>query len=107
MSCLTRRFVSLRIQDDVKVQIEQHKLFITGCDKKGRPVLWLRTGAHIPMNDVKLVKKFIIYAFDAAIRVCDNKLNPLGKFIGILDLSELAYKNLDLSGASADSVAQG
>lgn len=93
--------LSIPFQAEIEQQLAQRKVFLLGTDKYGRAVLLLRAGKHLPSEDLAMVKKFIVYCYDAARRACDPVVNPGRHVVGVLDLSQLEYKNLDFKGLKA------
>ncbi|KAL2545852.1 Sec14p-like phosphatidylinositol transfer family protein [Forsythia ovata] len=94
-------FVSLNYIPDSEVQDElnSRKIYLQGLSTKGCPVLVVKIKNHLPAKDQLQFKKFVVHLLDKAIS-SSFRGREIGneKLIAILDLHQIAYKNIDTRG---------
>ncbi|KAL2518705.1 Sec14p-like phosphatidylinositol transfer family protein [Abeliophyllum distichum] len=94
-------FVSLNYIPDSEVQDElnSRKIYLQGQSTKGCPVLLVKIKNHLPAKDQLQFKKFVVHLLDKAIS-SSFRGREIGneKLIAILDLHQIAYKNIDTRG---------
>nr|XP_043624905.1 CRAL-TRIO domain-containing protein YKL091C-like [Erigeron canadensis] len=94
-----KSFVPLGFIPDSEVlpQLECKNIFILkGLSKTGHAVLMVDSGKHSPVKDQNQFKKFAVHIYDKGI-ASGIKGKEIGneKFIEIMDLKTLSYKNVD------------
>ncbi|KAK2999320.1 hypothetical protein RJ639_024443 [Escallonia herrerae] len=94
-------FVPLRLIPDSEVpdELEARKIFLQGLSKLGYPVMIVIASKHYPAKDQPQFKKFVVHLLDKTI-ASSFKEREIGneKLIGVLDLQQLSYKNIDARG---------
>ncbi|KAL3510426.1 hypothetical protein ACH5RR_029827 [Cinchona calisaya] len=81
---------------EVQDELEAKKIYLQGLSKKGFPIMIVKGSKHFPSNDQTQFKKFVVHILDKTI-ASSFKGREIGdeKLIGILDLKDLTYKNVD------------
>lgn len=84
---------------EVQDELRPRKVFLQGLSRDGYPVLLVKANKHFPSKDQLQFKKFVVHLLDKAI-ASSFKGREIGneKLIAILDLQQIAYKNLDARG---------
>ncbi|CAA3028807.1 Hypothetical predicted protein [Olea europaea subsp. europaea] len=94
-------FVPLNYIPDSEVQDELNarKAYLQGLSKNGCPLLIIKGNKHFPSKDQLQFKKYVIHLLDKTI-ASSFKGSETGneKLIGILDLQQISYKNVDARG---------
>ncbi|KAJ9563873.1 hypothetical protein OSB04_009033 [Centaurea solstitialis] len=94
-------FVPLGFIPDSQVvdQLEAKKAFLQGISKDGCPVLIIKASNHYPAKDQPQFKKFVVHLLDKVL-ASGIKVKEVGneKMMGVIDLSNLGYKNVDARG---------
>lgn len=94
-------FVPLGFIPDSQVidQLETKKIYLQGLSKDGYPVLIIKASKHYPAKDQPQFKKFVVHLLDKVI-ASGIKGIEVGneKMIGVIDLNQLSYKNVDARG---------
>ncbi|KAI3719832.1 hypothetical protein L6452_20737 [Arctium lappa] len=94
-------FVPLGFVPDSQVidQLEAKKIYLQGLSKDGYPVLIIKASKHYPAKDQPQFKKFVVHVLDKVI-ASGIKGKEVGneKMIGVIDLNQLSYKNVDARG---------
>ncbi|CAA2960637.1 Hypothetical predicted protein [Olea europaea subsp. europaea] len=94
-------FVPLNYIPDSEVpdELNARKAYLQGLSKNGCPLLIFKAGKHFPSKDQLQFKKFVVHVLDKTI-ASSFKGREVGneKLIGILDLQQLSYKNVDARG---------
>ncbi|KAK6931650.1 CRAL-TRIO lipid binding domain [Dillenia turbinata] len=86
-------------ESEVRDELDARKIYLQGLSRDGYPVVIVRASLHYPAKDQLQFKKFVVHLLDKALtspfggRVIGNE-----KLIAILDLQNLAYKNVDSHG---------
>ncbi|RDY14112.1 hypothetical protein CR513_00873, partial [Mucuna pruriens] len=84
---------------EVPDELEARKIFLQGLSKDKYPVMIIQARRHFPSKDQNQFKKFVVYLLDKTIASA-FKGREIGneKLIGILDLQNISYKNIDARG---------
>lgn len=84
---------------EIPDELEARKIFLQGLSKDKYPVMVVQANKHFPSKDQIQFKKFVIYLLDKTIASA-FKGREIGneKLIGILDLQNISYKNVDARG---------
>ncbi|XP_058728454.1 sec14 cytosolic factor-like [Vicia villosa] len=84
---------------EVPRELETRKIFLQGLSQDKYPLMIVQACRHFPFKDQIQFKKFIIHIFDKTIASA-SKGHEVGneKFIIILDLHNISYKNVDSRG---------
>nr|XP_043623344.1 sec14 cytosolic factor-like [Erigeron canadensis] len=94
-------FVPLGYIPDSQVvdQLDAKKIYLQGLSKDGYPVMVVKVCNHSPAKDQPQFKKFVVHLLDKAIASGFNG-KEIGneKLVCVLDLDQLAYKNVDVRG---------
>nr|XP_043624122.1 sec14 cytosolic factor-like [Erigeron canadensis] len=94
-------FVPLGYIPDSQVvdQLADKKIYLQGLCKDGYPVMIVKASNHYPAKDQLQFKRFIAHLLDKTI-ASGFKGKEIGneKLVGVLDLDQLAYKNVDARG---------
>ncbi|KAK9051219.1 hypothetical protein SSX86_027845 [Deinandra increscens subsp. villosa] len=94
-------FVPLGFIPDSQVtdQLEAKKIYLQGLSKDGYPIMIVKASKHYPAKDQPQFKKFVVHLLDKVI-ASGFKGKEIGneKLIGVLDLDQMAYKNVDARG---------
>ncbi|KAI4313684.1 hypothetical protein L6164_026643 [Bauhinia variegata] len=86
-------------ESEVPDELEAKKVFLQGLSKNKYPVVIVKACKHFPPKDQIQFKKFVVYMLDKAISsACKERETGNEKMIGILDLQQIAYKNIDARG---------
>ncbi|KAL6187547.1 hypothetical protein ACLB2K_038945 [Fragaria x ananassa] len=83
---------------EVEDQLEDRKIFLQDlCN--GCPVMIVKASKHYPAKDQLQFKKFVVHLLDKVI-ASSYRGREIGneKLIGILDLQQISYKNVDARG---------
>ncbi|KAI3497996.1 hypothetical protein L1887_33677 [Cichorium endivia] len=80
-------------------QLEAKKIYLQGLSKDGFPVMIVKASKHYPAKDQPQFKKFVVHLLDKTI-ASGFKGKEIGneKLIGVLDLHQICYKNIDARG---------
>ncbi|KAI7748974.1 hypothetical protein M8C21_033891 [Ambrosia artemisiifolia] len=94
-------FVPLGFIPDSQVtdQLDARKVFLQGLSNDGSPVVIVKASKHYPAKDQPQFKKFVVHLLDKVI-ASGVKGTEIGneKLIAVLDLDQIAYKNVDARG---------
>ncbi|XP_024987952.1 sec14 cytosolic factor-like [Cynara cardunculus var. scolymus] len=94
-------FVPLGFIPDSQVldQLDAEKIYLQGLSKDGYPVVIIKASKHYPAKDQPQFKKFVVHMLDKVI-ASGIKGKEVGneKMIGVIDLNQLSYKNVDARG---------
>ncbi|XP_076884235.1 sec14 cytosolic factor-like [Bidens hawaiensis] len=94
-------FVPLGFIPDSEVveQLEAKKVFLHCFSNDGYPIMIIKASKHYPAKDQPQFKKFVVHLLDKVV-ASGVKGKEIGneKLIGILDLDQIAYKNIDARG---------
>ncbi|KAK9935410.1 hypothetical protein M0R45_022513 [Rubus argutus] len=84
---------------EVKDELENRKIFLQDLSKDGYPVMIIKASKHFPSKDQLQFKKFVVHILDKTI-ASSFRGREIGneKLIGILDLQQISYKNVDARG---------
>ncbi|KAG2297943.1 hypothetical protein Bca52824_034415 [Brassica carinata] len=84
---------------EVKDELEFRKMFLQGPTKSGQPLVVCKVSKHVPAKDQLLFKKFIVHVLEKSIAsAIQGKEVGDEKVVGLLDLQNITYKNLDARG---------
>ncbi|XP_016493988.1 phosphatidylinositol/phosphatidylcholine transfer protein SFH2 isoform X2 [Nicotiana tabacum] len=84
---------------EVADELEAKKIYLQGLSKNGHPVMIVKVNKHFSSKDQVQFKKFVVHLLDKTIasafrgREIGNE-----KLIGILDLQNITYSNVDARG---------
>ncbi|KAL3644736.1 hypothetical protein CASFOL_009916 [Castilleja foliolosa] len=84
---------------EVEDELSGEKIYLQGLARNGNPVLLLKANKHFPSKDQLQFKKFVVHVLDKVIASSirgEEKGNE--KMTVILDLQQLAFKNVDARG---------
>ncbi|KAI3744181.1 hypothetical protein L1987_57257 [Smallanthus sonchifolius] len=83
-------------ESQVVDQLEAKKIYLQGLSKDGCPVMIVKASNHYPSKDQPQFKKFVVHLLDKVI-ASGFKGKEIGneKLIGVLDLDQIGYKNID------------
>ncbi|KAI3671904.1 hypothetical protein L1987_87101 [Smallanthus sonchifolius] len=83
-------------ESQVVDQLEAKKIYLQGLSKDGCPVMIVKASNHYPTKDQPQFKKFVVHLLDKVI-ASGFKGKEIGneKLIGVLDLDQIGYKNID------------
>ncbi|KAL5726655.1 hypothetical protein ACHQM5_009678 [Ranunculus cassubicifolius] len=83
--------------DEVPEQLEAKKIFLQSVSKSGHPVLIIKASQHFVPKDQLQFKKFVVHLLDKTIASSFKEGIEIGneKLIGILDLGNISYSNVD------------
>ncbi|GMP59359.1 hypothetical protein CsSME_00022663 [Camellia sinensis var. sinensis] len=81
---------------EVQDELEARKIYLQGLSKDGYPVMIVKSRKHFPSKDQRQFKKFVVHLLDKTI-ASSFKGREIGneKLIGVLDLQQITYKNID------------
>ncbi|KAH8951069.1 hypothetical protein BDL97_09G006800 [Sphagnum fallax] len=83
------------LESEISGELNAKKSYLQGQDRKGHPILLILGCKHVPnKEDFEEFKRFIVYAIEKAIKVAPAD----GKLVGIIDLKDYGFKNLDSRG---------
>ncbi|XP_038893280.1 CRAL-TRIO domain-containing protein YKL091C-like isoform X2 [Benincasa hispida] len=87
------------VESEVEDELGTRKMYLQGLSKNGHAVLFLKGNKHFPAKDQVQFKKYVVYSLDKTISSA-FKGREIGneKLIGILDLQQISYKNIDPRG---------
>lgn len=88
------------LDSEVKNELAQDKVSLTGPDHKGRAVIVFSGKKHIPRPDGTEAQRFFCYSADAAIAMADPDLNPGGKVQFVFMAKGFGWQNFDVAGLS-------
>ncbi|PRQ41051.1 putative CRAL-TRIO lipid binding domain, CRAL/TRIO domain-containing protein [Rosa chinensis] len=85
-------------ESEVKDQLEDRKIFLQDLSN-GCPVMIIKASKHYPAKDQLQYKKFVVHLLDKTI-ASSFRGREIGneRLIGILDLQQISYKNVDARG---------
>ncbi|KAH7570869.1 hypothetical protein JRO89_XS05G0210300 [Xanthoceras sorbifolium] len=86
-------------ESEIPDELMPRKLFLQGLSKDGFAVLLVKACKHFPSKDQLQFKKFVVHLLDKTI-ASSFRGREIGneKLIGILDLQQITYKNIDARG---------
>lgn len=86
-------------ESEVEDELNAKKIYLQGLSEGGYPVMVVKANKHFPSKDQLQFKKFVIYLLDKTI-ASSFKGREIGneKLIGIIDLNQISYKNIDARG---------
>ncbi|XP_076884223.1 sec14 cytosolic factor-like [Bidens hawaiensis] len=86
-------------ESEVADELKAEKTFLQGLSKSGLPVVILQASKHYPAKDQQQFKKFFVHMLEKAIAsgIKDKEIGN-EKVIVIMDMQNLAYKNIDTHG---------
>ncbi|KAI4357527.1 hypothetical protein L6164_001470 [Bauhinia variegata] len=86
-------------ESEVPDELEAQKIFLQGLSKNKYPLLIIKACKHFPSKDQIQFQKFVVYMLDKSVSSA-FKGREIGneKLIGIIDLQQIAYKNIDARG---------
>ncbi|XP_015583286.2 CRAL-TRIO domain-containing protein YKL091C [Ricinus communis] len=84
---------------EVQPELETRKIYLQSLTKEGHPILIIKGSKHYPSKDHLQFKKFVVHLLDKTI-ASSFKGREIGneKLIGILDLQQITYRNIDARG---------
>ncbi|KAK7407692.1 hypothetical protein VNO78_09710 [Psophocarpus tetragonolobus] len=86
-------------ESEIPDELEPRKIFLQGLSQDKFPIMIVRTCRHFPSKDQIQFKKFVVYILDKTIAsACKGREIGNEKMIGILDLQNISYKNIDARG---------
>ncbi|CAN0871735.1 hypothetical protein LINGRAHAP2_LOCUS9931 [Linum grandiflorum] len=84
---------------EVAEELEAKKFYLQGLSREGCPVLVIVARKHYPSKDQLQFKRFIVHLLDKTIISSFNgRERGNEKLVVVLDLHQLAYKNVDARG---------
>ncbi|KAL0005200.1 hypothetical protein SO802_012761 [Lithocarpus litseifolius] len=86
-------------ESEIEDELEPRKIYLQGLSKDKYPVMIIKSSKHFPSKDNVQFKKFVVHLLDKTI-ASSFKGREIGneKLIGILDLQNIGYKNIDARG---------
>ncbi|KAK7310133.1 hypothetical protein RJT34_07432 [Clitoria ternatea] len=86
-------------ESEVPDELEAKKIFLQGLAEDKHPLLIVQANRHFSSKDQIQFKKFVVYILDKTIASA-FKGKEIGneKLIGVLDLQNISYKNIDARG---------
>ncbi|XP_075657039.1 CRAL-TRIO domain-containing protein YKL091C [Castanea sativa] len=86
-------------ESEIQDELEPRKVYLQGLSKDKYPVMIVKASKHFPSKDNVQFKKFVVHLLDKTI-ASSFKGREIGneKLIGILDLQNIGYKNIDARG---------
>ncbi|XP_030957220.1 CRAL-TRIO domain-containing protein YKL091C [Quercus lobata] len=86
-------------ESEIQDELEPRKIYLQGLSKDKYPVMIVKASKHFPSKDNVQFKKFVVHLLDKTI-ASSFKGREIGneKLIGILDLQNIGYKNIDARG---------
>ncbi|KAL5122964.1 hypothetical protein HKD37_02G003653 [Glycine soja] len=86
-------------ESEIPDELEARKIFLQGLSQDKFPVMIVQTNRHFASKDQIQFKKFVVYLLDKTIASA-FKGREIGteKLIGIIDLQNISYKNIDARG---------
>ncbi|XP_022146735.1 sec14 cytosolic factor-like [Momordica charantia] len=86
-------------ESEVAEELEARKIFLQGSSKKGLAVVIVKASRHFPSKDQLQFKKFVVHLLDKVIASgCKGREIGNEKWIAIVDLHQISYKNVDPRG---------
>ncbi|KAK9091460.1 hypothetical protein Sjap_024637 [Stephania japonica] len=84
-------------ESEVLDELNSRKIFLQGPSKEGHAVMIVKCNQHFHSNDHLQFKKFVVHLLDKTIASAFNEGREEGneKMIGIIDLANISYKNVD------------
>lgn len=84
---------------EVQDELEARKIYLQSSTKEGYPLLIIKASKHFPAKDHLQFKKFVVHLLDKTI-ASSFRGREIGneKLIGILDLQQITYRNVDARG---------
>ncbi|XP_059655327.1 SEC14 cytosolic factor [Cornus florida] len=84
---------------EVPDELAARKIYLQGLSEDGCPVMVVKASKHFPSKDQPQFKKFVVHLLDKTI-ASSFKGREIGneKLIGVLDLQQITYKNIDARG---------
>ncbi|KAL9324884.1 hypothetical protein ACSQ67_005529 [Phaseolus vulgaris] len=84
---------------EIPDELEARKIFLQGLSGDKFPIMIVQTNRHFPAKDQIQFKKFVTYILDKTVASA-FKGREVGneKLIGIIDLQNISYKNIDARG---------
>ncbi|KAM6567625.1 hypothetical protein CsatA_026753 [Cannabis sativa] len=81
---------------EVADELAAKKIYLQSLSNKGFPVMIVKGSKHFPSKDQLQFKKFVVHILDKTI-ASSFKGREIGneKLIGVLDLKNISYKNID------------
>ncbi|KAF3943288.1 hypothetical protein CMV_030138 [Castanea mollissima] len=86
-------------ESEIQDELEPRKIYLQGLSKDKYPLMIVKASKHFPSKDNVQFKKFVVHLLDKTI-ASSFKGREIGneKLIGILDLQNIGYKNIDARG---------
>lgn len=86
-------------ESEIQDELEPRKIYLQGLSKDKYPVMIIKASKHFPSKDNVQFKKFVVHLLDKTIASA-FKGREIGneKLVGILDLQNIGYKNIDARG---------
>ncbi|XP_014519463.1 sec14 cytosolic factor isoform X2 [Vigna radiata var. radiata] len=86
-------------ESEIPDELEARKIFLQGLSGDKFPLMIVQTNRHFSAKDQIQFKKFVVYLLDKTIASA-FKGREVGneKLIGIIDLQNISYKNIDARG---------
>ena len=78
---------------DIQPALKLKSAFIHGVDKKGRPVLYIRSCLHDPSVDKRAMEAYAVFLIEEA--VARTQLSGRENFSVVIDMTNFAYRNVD------------
>ncbi|XP_062171617.1 CRAL-TRIO domain-containing protein YKL091C [Alnus glutinosa] len=86
-------------ESEIQDELEPRKIYLQGLSKDGYPVMVVKASKHFPSKDHVQFKKFVVHLLDKTIASsCQGREIGNEKLIGILDLQQITYRNIDARG---------
>ncbi|GFP83573.1 cral-trio domain-containing protein ykl091c [Phtheirospermum japonicum] len=84
---------------EVEYELSGEKIYLQGLSRNGNPVVLLKANKHFPSKDQLQFKKFVVHVLDKVI-ASSIRGEEIGneKMTVILDLQQIAFKNVDARG---------
>lgn len=81
---------------EIQDELGAKKIYLQGLSEKGFPIMVVKGSKHFPSKDQIQFKKFVAHILDKTI-ASSFKGREIGdeKLVGILDLKDITYKNVD------------
>ncbi|KAJ9135708.1 hypothetical protein P3X46_032860 [Hevea brasiliensis] len=84
---------------EVQDELQTRKIYLQSLTKEGYPLLIVKASKHLPAKDHLQFKKFVVHLLDKTIASSlKGKEKGNEKLIAILDLQQIAYRNIDARG---------
>jgi len=86
-------------ESEVPDQLEARKVYLGGQTKDGHPLAVIKLSKHYPSKDQLQFKKFVVHGLDKIIASAHEGTRVGSeKMVGIIDLQEISYRNVDVRG---------